>query len=251
MSATGSDWGLEGVIQAIKNLGQVVSFVRGAIQETELSEAARFVAEGVKEMLFSEKELRPLLRELLSVTQGAEQFMVVWTLVLMNDPSAKGYIKDDVDVASARDRLLRFLGGGWASLSYEQDPVVECLIALEKAIVNKESPTDKSALNRLLGLGSQIIPALIETFRGDNGMRALAASLALREFGVAAVPALTTALSDTHPFVRIRAVTTLGMIGPSAKDAVPALRGMLRDSSANVREAAEGAMKQILAQESA
>ena len=60
-----------------------------------------------------------------------------------------------------------------------------------------------------------------------------------------AVPALTKALEHEDAVVRRTAANALAKIGPSAKDAVPALTKALEDEDANVRRAAAKALAKI------
>jgi HEAT repeat protein len=67
------------------------------------------------------------------------------------------------------------------------------------------------------------------------------------DFRVKAVPILAKALAESdRERVRMEVATTLGEIGPTAKDAIPALeKRVAEDDSAAVREAAEMALKKI------
>ncbi len=60
-----------------------------------------------------------------------------------------------------------------------------------------------------------------------------------------AVPALIAALKDPDEKVRERAAESLDRIGPAAKDAVPALIAALKDSNEDVRNKAAGALRRI------
>jgi hypothetical protein len=57
-----------------------------------------------------------------------------------------------------------------------------------------------------------------------------------------AVPLLISALSKASERIRGKAAITLGLLGPLAKDAAPALRRVLTDEWLNVREAATNAL---------
>jgi HEAT repeat protein len=67
------------------------------------------------------------------------------------------------------------------------------------------------------------------------------------DFRVKAVPILAKALAESdRERVRVEVATTLGEIGPAAKDAIPALEKQAKeDESPAVREAAEVALKKI------
>ena len=60
-----------------------------------------------------------------------------------------------------------------------------------------------------------------------------------------AVPALTAALKDPDPAVRIRVAGNIAEIGPAARPAAAALRAAAKDRNANVRAAASAALKKI------
>ncbi len=60
-----------------------------------------------------------------------------------------------------------------------------------------------------------------------------------------AIPLLVQATNHEQAFVRAEAVTTLGMIGPAAKEAIPALEKLADDPDPEVREAAAEAIKMI------
>jgi HEAT repeat protein len=59
------------------------------------------------------------------------------------------------------------------------------------------------------------------------------------------VPTLIAILKSENPIRRAIAVRALGDIGRDAKEATPELRGLLRDPSAEVREAAATALRRI------
>lgn len=67
----------------------------------------------------------------------------------------------------------------------------------------------------------------------------------LVQLGSKSVPTLIEALSDVDCRSRTGAAKALGDIRPRAKDAVPALRELLKDSDDDVREAAKQALRQI------
>jgi hypothetical protein len=77
--------------------------------------------------------------------------------------------------------------------------------------------------------GTKSIPELIKCLQGDyyyfdKG----AAKIALTHVGKPAVPLLVRALDDPNFYIAEGAAITLGMMGPRAKEAVPALKDMLR-----------------------
>src|SRR5689334_21270183 len=68
--------------------------------------------------------------------------------------------------------------------------------------------------------------------------------------GGASVAELIQALGDADALVREQAAVALGRKGPAEKAAVPALQKALTDASADVRAAADAALKQIAARPS-
>jgi len=94
----------------------------------------------------------------------------------------------------------------------------------------------------VLGL---IIPLLDEN---DAETRHLAANV-MTQFGEEEagriVPVLIVVLDDPEPTVRGRAVISLGVLGPSAKDAVDSLTRLLDDESRDVRESAVTSLVRI------
>ena len=77
---------------------------------------------------------------------------------------------------------------------------------------------------------------------GEIGQGAADALVAV---GPASVPALVRALASDDRIEREAAATTLGRLGPAARDAVPALRGALQDAHSWVRDAAARALRAI------
>ena len=60
-----------------------------------------------------------------------------------------------------------------------------------------------------------------------------------------AVPALVKGLEDKSLPVAREAVTALGMIGPSAKDAIPAMEKLVGHEDKQIRERQKAALRQI------
>lgn len=68
---------------------------------------------------------------------------------------------------------------------------------------------------------------------------------ALGQIGEPAVPALSSALTDPDPMVRVEACRALGYMGPKAKDAVLALTQALNDPQEAVQIEAAKALGEI------
>ncbi|HZZ29108.1 MAG TPA: HEAT repeat domain-containing protein [Pirellulales bacterium] len=73
----------------------------------------------------------------------------------------------------------------------------------------------------------------------------VAAADALGRIGEPAVAALSDALTDGNPIVRLQSCRALAYMGIQAKDAVPALIRTLNDPEEGVREAAAEALGQV------
>ena len=59
------------------------------------------------------------------------------------------------------------------------------------------------------------------------------------------MPALVQGLKDKDKFVRLQSAKALGSVGPSAREAVPALTAATRDDEPLVARAATEALKRI------
>jgi HEAT repeat protein len=96
-------------------------------------------------------------------------------------------------------------------------------------------------------IGPAALPAVSQLIKGlpygDEFQRALIA------IGPAAVPALAAALArdDDDLVIRARAAETLGLMGPSATAAVPALQKLLEDPDEEVHRETEKALRRISA----
>lgn len=81
-------------------------------------------------------------------------------------------------------------------------------------------------------------------FRGRTTPQQVVGS-ALGQIGEPAVPALSLALTDPDPMVRIEVCRALGYMGAKAKDAVPALTQTLNDPQEAVQIEAAKALGEI------
>jgi Protein kinase domain/HEAT repeats len=94
------------------------------------------------------------------------------------------------------------------------------------------------------------VPALLATLRGpeltlrDRALDALA-SIDQKALVTDGVPLLIAEMHDGTPAGRIQAIRAVGLIGPEAKAAVPALAEALKDPSAKVSECAREALTKI------
>jgi HEAT repeat protein len=96
------------------------------------------------------------------------------------------------------------------------------------------------AAHALAGIGPPVVPELIAVFRGrragTNQRRGAAVALGLiGPDAKDAIPALVRALRDKSPLVRSEAAVALGKIGPDADEVVEALATACRDKDYGVR----------------
>ena len=126
--------------------------------------------------------------------------------------------------------------------------------ALRDALRSDDRIVRSAAAGTLALLGdreglSAALPELAETLRGPLSDGVIAAWVVI---GAEAVPALTAMLTDRDKNIRLRAVGTLGSIGPSAAPAVAALcRLLASDRFERVREASASALGRIGGSEAA
>jgi HEAT repeat protein len=131
----------------------------------------------------------------------------------------------------------------------------QALPALEKSLRDDALVVRVTAAISMTRIDAQAavatVPALADALAEraldlDGRLEILAA---LKTLGPSAVPALARALEDDIAWVRLRAATQLGEIGPAAREGAPALRHALADEDESVREAATEALKMIVAVE--
>ena len=105
-----------------------------------------------------------------------------------------------------------------------------------------------AAVKALVHLGKDqpgvAVGYLVDAMERDADLR-LEAAMALARIGAASVDSLRGRVGHADAGVRLWAVRSLGEIGPSAKDAIPALEGAAGDADAGVRDAAARALKKI------
>jgi len=131
----------------------------------------------------------------------------------------------------------------------------DALPDLTKALLDPESRVCIAAVEALgqIGPAERVIPILIAVLGDDDPGIGLAASEALARIGPEAIPALIEALKhDTlaqSAAIREGAAEALGLIGPEAREAVPALIQSLQDECSYVRHTARYALKEITGQD--
>ncbi len=148
-----------------------------------------------------------------------------------------------------RDAALRLSQMGPAA-----KPAVAALV---KAMDDQDRQVGENALDALAQIGPdarEAIPGLIDALDGrkvrggrnqSRQQSLLRAAFALTRIGPEAIPPLIKALSGDDFFLRIGAAKALGGMGPSAKEAVPALIANFRHSSPEMQTEAMDALSLI------
>ena len=122
-------------------------------------------------------------------------------------------------------------------------------IRTHMAALDDPNPKTRVMAARALGLmGAEARPAidkLVLTMGDDNRLVQKEASLALRNIGKTAAPALRQALTNSNPRIREGAALALGKMGAAADPAIPDLIQLLTDRDYEVKNAAEFALRRI------
>ncbi len=108
-----------------------------------------------------------------------------------------------------------------------------------------ESGIADRAEAEIIWMGKGALPYLIEAMKKEDNRRAHLVIGQMHEDALAALPDLMNLLRSDKPYIRERSAITLGMIGPPAHDAVPALTKAADDKDPSVRSAADQALKAI------
>jgi HEAT repeat protein len=122
---------------------------------------------------------------------------------------------------------------------------------LAKALRDKAPEVRRAATRAIQRFGPQgaiFVPDIILLAESKDNLRSV--ERMLRRFertgpDVRSLPELVKQLDHKQDSVRLLAIKFLGLLGPSAKDAIPALERMSKDPSAEIRKQAEAASKQI------
>jgi len=80
------------------------------------------------------------------------------------------------------------------------------------------------AIQKVVALGEDVIPRLVELLKFKEGYVQDSAAAALTQFGPAAIPALVEALNSTDRTTRWAAAAALGQMGPEGTAAVDKTR---------------------------
>jgi HEAT repeat protein len=151
---------------------------------------------------------------------------------------------DDED-ATTREAAALALG----SLELEANLLRPHLVRTLHDDVPEVRDAARRAILRLGREGVLFLPDLIALAALESDRRSVERSL--RRFERTgprerSIPELVDLLDHDNETVRLLAAKFLGLAGPAARDAVPTLERLRDDASPEVREQAEGALKQIL-----
>jgi HEAT repeat protein len=124
----------------------------------------------------------------------------------------------------------------------------EALPQLYKAVEMKHLETQQRALQAIMVVGRDDLPAVLKELRAIDRRGQWATPYVLSQFGPTAkdaVAPLTEALEDKDAATRLGAALALGRIGPDAKEAIPALEKLVKDPNAQVAAAARLALASV------
>lgn len=107
-----------------------------------------------------------------------------------------------------------------------------------------KNPVNQASMNALARIGAEAIPPLIEAMGDKNAQVSFQAAQTLGKMGPPAVASLLKVLDDPRKF-RWGAAMSLGLIGPEAKSAVPALVKALGDKEGALKRGAARALGEI------
>lgn len=125
----------------------------------------------------------------------------------------------------------------------ENVPVVPAPASIAPVFTPPRWTVQQAAADALARIGPPSVPALTDALSDPDPLVRLEATHALARMGPPAkpaVPKLIVALGDSDRAVRQGAARALGQIGPGAVDAIPALMEVIRDPNADADSAARG-----------
>ncbi len=121
----------------------------------------------------------------------------------------------------------------------------EAVPALIEALKDKNSEVRAAVIDALGEMGAEGKEAaspLAQRFHDSSVRVRQHVGQALSKIGLAAVEPLCDALGEDKAEVRLDAIKTIGLFGPLAKNAVPALRKAMKDDDHRIRAAAAEAL---------
>lgn len=174
-----------------------------------------------------------------------EAIEAVGTIALESRPPIKGITEVLVNALKDRDVRVRLQAAKWLWRRTRQAKTVIPLL--------RESVTERDLLGRLTAIETlgefsaedRVVPLLTQALEDkDVGVR-LAATEGLARGGADAVPQLIEALTAKPARVRLGVARALGLMGPTAQKAKPALEALSKDSDPGVRAAGAEALLRI------
>ena len=121
-----------------------------------------------------------------------------------------------------------------AIISRIRPPTRRAATAMIPLLADKNSYVRRTAIWSLSEMrvdGRDVLPEMIKLVDDKDRHVRNTLAVSLGAMGSEAVTALTSLLDDKYPDVRGHAAASLGRIGPAAKEAVPALKRLLTDTS--------------------
>ena len=196
--------------------------------------------------------IRPAIPQLVSMLDtGAEdernrataarflgRLKIEWQLVL---PALIKSVKQD---PAAGVRKASLFGVSRIALPKEAVPVYRHILSEDKDLGVR-----RAAALHLGRLGPEAAAACSElgsALAADDDQLSDTAAAALTRIGSKAVPELIQQVSSSVPRARHLAIYSLGVLGPPAKPAIPALKQCLKDPDPKVRQLAEMALRNLL-----
>jgi HEAT repeat protein len=126
--------------------------------------------------------------------------------------------------------------------------VISLLLALAACICLGCGGSDSGEID-IYGGSTDVadIPKHIKDFEDDSerGLVQARAMNALFQIGEPALPALQEALASDKVSVRLMALNTLGLFGPRAKEALPAIQKATQDADASVQQRAKEVLEKV------
>ena len=173
-----------------------------------------------------------------TVARFLGRLKIEWQLVL---PALVKSVKQDPSVAVRKASLF---GVSRIALPKEAVPVYRHILSEDKDVGVR-----RAAALHLGRLGPEAAAACTElgaALAAEDDQLSDTAAAALTRIGSKAVPVLIAQVSSSIPRARRLAIYSLGVLGPPAKPAIPALKQCLKDSDAEVRQLAEMALRNLL-----
>jgi HEAT repeat protein len=207
------------MLEAIASLGEEA--VPGMIRGLKYPDIRKQVAEILGRIGEGAKEAVPALLEHVNDEDPQVQAEVLFALGCIGGPEAKGAI--DAAIAVLQDENERVRVSGMYLLGKLGPDAAAAAPELKKILKSDDPKSPRACMWALV----RIEP--------DN-----------EEVAKLAVPMMISGLEDEDAFVRIEAARTLELIGPAAKEAIPALKKLEQDDpDPEVREAAVDAIQSI------